>query len=175
MFELLLGPAKKLLEMGIETFRKSEDLKTLTVVVQDKILRETRYNLEIFQQLLRKKVDGSFSNPEEIRLALTEAIRASAFDELDNGCIPLSFLFPLDAGKEKWPKNPEKWGDVEKYLQHTESIKTQADLLERLYHRIFLLKTYGECGKIHGDLRYICFLLMALNNSLKGSQEVDDL
>ena len=171
MFELLLAPAKKLLEVGIDTFKKSEDLKTLTVVVQDKVLRETRFNLEIFEQILRKGKDGNYSNPDKIRLALIKAVRTNAFDELDSGNIPISFLFPRDAEKEKWPRNEERWGDVKKYLDWTGSIKTQSDLLERVYQRLMLLKTYAECGSIYGDLYYVRFLLMALRNTLIDAQE----
>lgn len=170
MLELLIGPAKKLLEMGIETFKKSEDMRTLTVVVQDKILRETRFNLEVFQQIVKRDKEGAFINSEEVRLALIKALRTTAFDELNNETIPVSLFFPYPVDKGKWPKDSRTWGKIEKYLEYTESVRTQADLLERLYHRLFLIKTFAECGKLQGDLNYICFLLMALLKSLKGVQ-----
>lgn len=170
MLELFIEPAKSLLRMGIDTFKKSEDMKTLTIVVQDRIQREVKFNLEVVQQIVKKDKNGDLANPEDVRLALVKSLRTRAFDELNNETIPVALFFSCHLDKEKWPRNPKTWGDVERYLKHTASDQTQADLLERLYHRMYLAKTYAECGKLQGDMDYMRFLLMALLTSLKSVQ-----
>ncbi len=166
MFDLLFGPAKMLIEKGMDHFKKSEELKNLTFVIKDKILRETRFNLEIVQQLLRRVE----AKEKGAQLALIKAIRTSAFDELDRGNIPISFLFPSGVDKGNWPKWCDKRVYEERYKKYTKSIDSQADLLERTYHRLYLLKTYAECGEVRGDIDYVCFLLQILRDSLKESE-----
>ena len=170
MLDLFIEPAKSLLRMGIDTFKTSEDMKTLTIVVQDRVQREVKFNLEVVQQIVKKDKNGELANPEDVRLALVKSLRTRAFDELNNETIPVSLFFACPLEREKWPKNPKTWGDVERYMKHTAADETLADLLERLYHRMYLAKTYADCGKLQGDMDYMRFLLMALLNSLKTVQ-----
>ncbi len=51
--------------MGIDTFKKSEDMKTLTIVVQDRIQREVKFNLEVVQQIVKKAKKATSPTPKK--------------------------------------------------------------------------------------------------------------
>lgn len=66
MVELLIRTCKKLLEMGIETFEKSKDMKTLTATVQYKIPHQTRSKFEVFQSSEKKTKTVPSSKSEHL-------------------------------------------------------------------------------------------------------------
>jgi hypothetical protein len=162
MWDILIEPAKTFIKGGLDAFRKSDEIKSLTLAIQDRIRREVRFNAAILDEI-NKDDNGQPKNPENVRLALVRSLRTNAFDDINNGLIPIVLFFSSELDKDKWPK----WKSKEKYLLYTHSDKMQVDLLERIYYRISLAKTFAECGKLQGNFDYIRFMLAALDVSLK--------
>jgi len=54
-------------------------------------------------------------------------------------------------------------------LLEVEDTLTEYDLLERIYHRIGLAKTFAECGQIQGNMDYIYFMLIGFEKSIIGT------
>ncbi|RZI41990.1 hypothetical protein EGT07_15410 [Herbaspirillum sp. HC18] len=165
MWELLVEPAKIFIKAGIDAFRKSDEIKNLTIAIQDRVRREARFNAAVLDEL-GKEEGGQPKNPEDVRVALVKSLKTVAFDDIDNGAIPISLFFSTKLDRDKWPN----WKNKDQYLKYTASDVTQIDLLERVYHRINLAKTFAECGKLQGNLDYIRFMLAALDVSIKSTQ-----
>lgn len=164
MWDILIEPAKTFIKGGLDAFRKSDEIKNLTLAIQDRIRREVRFNAAILDEINKGDNDGQPKNPDNVRLALVGSLKTNAFDDINNGLIPIALFFALELDKDKWPK----WKNKDQYLGYTKSDKAQVDLLERIYHRISLAKTFAGCEKLQGNLDYIRFMLAALDVSLKG-------
>lgn len=165
MWDLLVEPAKTFIKGGLDAFRKSDEIKNLTIAIQDRVRREARFNAAVLDEI-GKEENGQPKNSEDVRVALVGSLKTSAFDDVNNGPIPISLFFSLKLDRDKWPN----WKNKEQYLKYTASDVTQMDLLERIYHRISLAKTFAGCGKLQGNLDYIRFMLAALDVSIKSTQ-----
>jgi hypothetical protein len=165
MWDLLVEPAKTLIKGGIDAFRKSEEMKNLTIAVQDRVRREARFNATVLDEL-SKEDNGQAKHADDVKVALVKSLRTSAFDDINNGAIPISLFFAAKLEKEKWPH----WKNKEQYLEYTRSDETQFHLLERVYHRIHLAKTFAACGKLQGNMDYIRFMIAALDSAVKSTQ-----
>jgi hypothetical protein len=165
MWDLLVEPAKTFIKGGLDAFRKSDEFKNLTIAIQDRVRREARFNAAVLEEL-NKEENGQPKHPENVRVALVKSLRTEAFDDINNGAIPISLFFSLKLDRNKWPH----WKSKEKYLKYTASDVAQVNLLERIYHRINLAKTFAGCGKLQGNYDYIQFMLAALDASIKSTQ-----
>lgn len=168
MLDLLLEPAKIFVEKGLDFYKKTQEHKNLRVAVQDRIRREVRFNIALLTEFITEK-NGVAKHEETIRGGLIKSLRTSAFDDADSGILPLPLFFEDELANEIWPS---KGFDInkEKYKEWLKAVKTQYDLLERVYHRIRIAKTFAECGKIHGDLDYVRFMLIAFEKSIAASK-----
>lgn len=135
MWDLLVEPAKTFIKGGLDAFRKSDEIKNLTIAIQDRVRREARFNAAVLDEI-GKEDNGQPKNSEDVRVALVGSLKTSAFDDINNGPIPISLFFSLKLDRDKWPN----WKNKEQYLKYTVSDVTQVDLLERIYHRISLGK-----------------------------------
>ncbi len=165
MWDLLIEPTKAFIKGGLDAFRKSEEIKNLTMVIQDRIRREARFNAAVLDEICKEE-HGQPKNPMDVRVALVRSLRTHAFDDVNNGSIPLDLFFSASLNREQWPN----WRNKDQYMKYTASDAHQLDLLERVYHRINLAKTFAECGKLQGNLDYIRFMLAALDISIKSTQ-----
>jgi hypothetical protein len=164
MFDMLMEPTKKFVMGGIDAFRKSKEHQNLMIAVQDRIRREVRFNSAILQEF--KKHDKNTNAPKydkELRSALLKSLRTEAFDDMNQGMLPLALFFEGEIDKDVIFPN---WAKQERYLDWLRNVVTQYDLLERIYHRIRLVKTFAECGEIQGEMDYIHFMLIGLEKSI---------
>jgi hypothetical protein len=166
MWDLLIEPAKTFIKGGLDAFRKSDEIKNLTIAIQDRARREARFNAAVLDEIAKEDGNGQPKNPEDVRVALVGSLKTGAFDDINNGPIPISLFFSLPLERDKWPH----WKNKDMYLSYTSADVTQVDLLERVYHRISLAKTFAACGKLQGNLDYIRFMLSALDISIKSTQ-----
>jgi hypothetical protein len=159
MLEMLMEPTKKFIAGGIDAFRKSKEHQNLLIAVQDQIRREVRFNSALLQELKR----STHKDDMEVRIALIKSLRTEAFDNINQGMLPLGLFFEAELVKEDIFPN---WGKQDTYLGWLKYVITQYDLLERVYHRIRLAKTFADCGKTQGDMDYIHFMLIGFEKSI---------
>ncbi|MDM8557450.1 hypothetical protein [Candidatus Parabeggiatoa sp. HSG14] len=168
MLDLLLEPTKMFVKGGIDVFRRSKEHKNLLIVVQDRVRREVRFNSALLQEFNKcDKNKNTFKHDEQLRVALVKSLQTEAFDEVNKGVLPLALFFETELLKDEiWPKSATNWPEKEKYLGWLKNVNTQYDLLERVYHRIKLTKTFAECGKIQGNINYVYFMLIGFEKSI---------
>jgi len=167
MLDLLLEPTRVFVKGGIDVFRKSKEHQNLLIAVQDRIRREIRFNSALLQELGKyDRSKNAFKHDNDLRLALVRSLRTEAFEEVNKGVLPLKLFFESQLSEDIWPK---KWQDRDKYLGWLKNVITQYDLLERIYHRIGLAKTFAECGQIQGNMDYIYFMLIGFEKSIIGT------
>lgn len=168
MLDLLIEPAKIFFEKGIDAYRKTQEHKNLRVAVQDRIRREVRFNVALLNEFVTEK-NGTAKHEDAIRGGLIKSLRTMAFDDADSGIVPMTLFFDEELMTDVWPVRGFEAAQ-EKYKGWVKSLETQYDLLERTYHRIRIARTFAECGKVHGDIDYIRFLLIACEKSLVASK-----
>jgi len=163
MLDLLLEPTAMFVKSGLKAFRQSKEHHNLLIAVQDRIRREVKFNTAILQEFM--KYSGNNDPAEEnLCLALLKSLQTEAFDEINKGVLPLSIFFEQKSLESDFPNWPKK--ETTQYFKWMENIITQYDLLERIYHRIKLTKTFAECNRLQGNMKYIQFMLIGLQKSM---------
>lgn len=161
MLDMLVGPAKEFLKLGIEKYRKNKEFKNLKIAVQDRVRREVNFNLE----LLADYSEAKDEKDTDAAKVLLQALRTEAFDQLDAGVLPLILFFEEKLEQAIWSEPENK-----KFMQRVDKVKTQCDLVQRVYHRIRVSQTLAACGKERMDDKYMRFLLRALLESIKSTE-----
>lgn len=169
MIDLLLEPAKVFIAGGIEQFRKSQELKNLTVAVKDRLRREIQFNTAILDEAIKLRGKGRDGEDEEgtpgnddVIVALILSLRTQAFDAVNEGPIPVCLMISGPLDKSRWPSMRAK----EKYDGYLASTTTVEELLDRTYYRIHIVKTLASCGKLGFNLGYIRYMLICLRMAL---------
>lgn len=168
MLDLLLEPAKLFIEKGLDAYRKTKEHQNLRLAIQDRIRREIRYNQALLTEIVSQP-NNEHKHEEQIRLGLIRALRTDAFDDADSGIVPLGLFFEQTLPDSIWPTKGFE-AKKAKYLEWLTRVQTQYALLERAYHRIRIARAFAECGKIHGELSYIRFMLIGLEQSMTESE-----
>lgn len=168
MFDVLLEPAKIFVEKGLDAYRKTQEHKNLRIAMQDRIRREVRFNVALLNEYINQKKDGEAKHEKEIREGLIKSLRTTAFDDADAGVVPLTLFFEDKIGDDVWPQ--KGFDSKDKYKGYLKSVQTQYDLLERIYYRIRIAKTFADCGKIYGDMDYVRFMLVAFEKAIAASR-----
>jgi len=153
MWELLIDPAKSLITSGLEAFMRSAERRNLQLAVRDRILREVRFN----KALLSDIIDSPKMHADQER-ALIASLRTAAFDDLDSGLLPLAAFFEGPLNSEAWPMTFRK---AKTYRANLAQVNTLDSLLERVYHRIRIVKTMAAVTESGCDLAYIVYMLIA--------------
>ncbi len=166
MLELLTGPAKDFLKLGIDEFRKHKEYRNLIIAIQDRIRREVRFNIAVLDEVLKIKDDHRDGQYE----ALVRSLRTDGFDQIDSGMLPLKIFFGDEVAESVWPKGGFTEGEIKQYKSRLKGIETQYDLLERVYHRIRLAQTFVDLGTVKSDMKYVHFLLRAFKRSIASTE-----
>ncbi|MBE9561574.1 MAG: hypothetical protein IMF12_01745 [Proteobacteria bacterium] len=166
MLDLLLEPTAIFIKSGISAFRKSKEHHNLLIAVQDRIRREVKFNAAILQEFMKYSNDSS--KDEYLCLTLLKGLQTEAFDEINKGILPLSIFFEKKSLKSDFPNWQKK--DTEQYFKWMDSIETQYDLLERVYHRIKLAQTFAKGNRLQGNMRYIQFMLIGFQKSISNTE-----
>lgn len=163
---MLTDLAKILLEKGLNGVKKTIEDKKINEAFCEAILREVRYNENVVEELLRAK------NNDQVELSdnLTNLIETRVFDDICKSYIPLNYIFNKKiSGEIKLKTLREKRLKAGKSIEKMiESIKSEKELIQMLYHKMILLKNYTKINKriIATRLKNI-FALLRLYINLK--------
>jgi hypothetical protein len=156
ILELIMPLAQDAIKLGVDEVRKRADFKNLRLVLRERLHREVRLNVEIAEEL-------GIERPKAVL-----SLRTAAIEQLFDQPFPLRVLFDeefslaareLIVGKDRQNKT---------YERRIEGIKTEGDLIERLWIRVAVARLRAENGKSLGDVRYIERLFKGLEASLRG-------
>ena len=148
MLDMFLSPTLKLLfDYGFERFKSRKQVKTIRKVLSERLLREIKLNLEIFSDL---------KDEEEIAI---KAIDTSIIEAIFSQPIPLGLLFDNripDGDRE------DACQENQNYRNWMQTILTEADLIERVWHRLAIAKFRQSNNISKGDIKYLKQLLLLM-------------
>ena len=145
------------LQKGWDSLEKGSEAKKLRLAIRSRLARETRFNLEVFKGL---------DDPDKLSL-VAAACSIEAIDEICSLNIPISLFFDgeeLPEGVIEYLRGESvSNGNFKKW---TADIHNEVELVERVWHRLRILKVRYTQQVALGDLDYGRHLLQALLQSL---------
>ena len=171
VIDLILSATQTLITKGVEFFQKSEETKRLRLCVQDRLRRELRFNREILDELARMEEGKNRWDGRE-RRRLVKALNTAAIDAVDGGMIPSGLLLEGDLQPQSFFMSWKGSEAPAAYTVRVREVRTQAQLVERTYHRIRLYKLYGNSPERETDVQYLCFLVAKTLEALGQGQSV---
>lgn len=170
--DILTVELTELLKEGWSAYQKKESTKALQDCVHEAIRRELSFNAEILSELGRTKESGNEEFPcwaGDERLRLIRALRTKAFDSLESHLMPLKVFFNEPVTESE---HSDVFGikDEREYPAHYARVRyigTQAELLERTYHRLHFFKLYEEANGRKPSLTYMQYLVACALRSLR--------
>ena len=161
--EVLSGLVPTLFAKGLERWSSTKEAEWFKAAIRNRLLREVRLNLEIWKLFDRPK-----EIPDPSKLA--ELLSIQAFNEVCTLSLPLSELMgsePLGADVLRYLRMEEHPNPNKSYQNWVKTIETEVDLIERIWHRLHVLKARHQLGGELGDNAYLMHLLRGLDMSLK--------
>ena len=149
---LITGIISNLSNVGIEAWKEDKQFKTTRRILRERLSREMRYNAEIISII---ELDEN---------EIFEALELSALRELMFQPLPLDELFPLKLRRELW-KNVSSHKVKLKHRNFIKNITSEAELIERLWHRYSLAK-FKLTKELSSDLEYINSIIYLLHLNL---------
>jgi hypothetical protein len=145
--------AEKLLECGVEQLRKSTEFKNTKKAIRASVYRELRLNLELLEEVQKGTGDA------ELKKSIAEELEFSASNRLEESVLPWSLFFD---GKPPIIKTSDK--NIKNW---TKNLKSEADWIERTYHRLRILRARWRSGQVRKkeSEEYVRWLLKSLKTS----------
>ena len=149
MIGTILPSTISITEILIKLFQEGKESKELKTAIRDRLRREVSYNLAIFKLLQGKK--------KNILPVIISNLKTAAAEEL------VTLPFPVDKILDQELSDNTKAGlaynSNKNYAKWSENIKTEKDLLERLFLRMNVarIRVNHEAGT--GDIGYLKLLM----------------
>jgi len=172
MINILGQLLSKAIDMGVDVVTSNKQFKQLKQVVIEKTARELRFNSE----LLGERIPKSDLADEKVIDILIGSLSTDSFDELIKSSVPLIIIFDeyiLDANDWlAYQKTLKK--ESRQMLGWAKGIKSQAELIERIYHRTKIIKLFCTMNMRKGlvSIQYIKFLILAFQHFEKNKKSV---
>jgi hypothetical protein len=154
----LIGNALGIIvDKGMDHFMKSSELNLLKDAIAEKIRREMRFNNELLGAIIEYQKKNDLEKVSRI----IKVIDTSGFDSLDNSSIPLKAIFR--DSKIEWEIIYRDFKHGKGYRTWVKNIDNVPLLVERIYHRLKIIKAFENIGLLKGQssLRYVIFLIRA--------------
>lgn len=147
IFTPIIGDlVKTLMGKGVNKLEEDEQISTLRMLLRERVRREARFNREILDDA---KLDLN------VRI---QKLDTRALEYVCNQAIPLAVLFNGELNNLKMDIFA---GENQQHKMHFLMLKTEADLVERLFHRIKVAQLRVNEGISPGDVSYLKKLNMA--------------
>lgn len=152
MFTPVIGElVKALVGKGVSKIEDDKQVSTLRMLLRERVRREARLNREILEDA---KLDL------KVRI---QKLETAALEYVCSQAIPLAVLFNGELNEAKMAVFA---GDSEKHKMHFLMLQTEADLVERLFHRIKLAQLRVNENVSPGDISYLKKLNMATRSAM---------
>lgn len=152
MFTPVIGElVKALVGKGVSKIEDNEQVSTLRMLLRERVRREARLNREILEDT---KLDL------KVRI---QKLETAALEYVYSQAIPLAVLFNAELNEAMMAIFA---GDSERHKMHFLLLKTEADLVERLFHRIKLAQLRVNENVSPGDVSYLKKLNMATRSAM---------
>ncbi|MDD2546294.1 MAG: hypothetical protein PHI55_08435 [Burkholderiaceae bacterium] len=162
MIELFSGMAPALISLGLEKWGTAKEARLLRAAIRDRLHREVKLNLEVWKL---------YDKAEQPAIDLADLVSVAAFNEVCSLNLPLwavladrPALSPTVQGHLQQTGNAQRNGN---YVRLTADIATEIDLIERIWHRLRVLKARHSLDGSLGDCAYLMHLHAALDLHLR--------
>lgn len=160
MLELFSGVFSNLISKGLETWSEAKETELLRAAIRSRLHREVKLNLEIWK-LVRKEAEN---------VVLADLVSSDAFSEICSLNLPLDALLgrdPLPLEVFQLLQQYQNTSANQNYINWAKEIQTEIDLIERIWHRLRVLKVRKELNGSMGDTGYLFHLHAALEICLR--------
>ena len=163
--EMLDSTISVIISKLFDSNQDAKDNDKLIKSVKESILRELRFNRELFKEMEKNTKD---------RLNIIKYLKTNNFDRLEENYIPLTLFFnskETSIFKEIISENSQKITN-KNYLKWIANCNTAYLLIEKIYHRIKILKVLEKNNIIKNktSLGYTKFLLMLTDKILQSEK-----
>lgn len=160
MLEQLLSRAVNLfISDGIRAFEKDRAANCLRESMAERINREIRFNYELLG-VRKKKV---LTDSTKIK-TIIDSTTTSAFDAINDTGIPMTLISDKKITENDWQSMHNKYKVHNKsYSRWTKNITSTSMLLERIYHRLKIVKILNSLDivKNEASIAYLSYLMRA--------------
>ncbi|MBN1241364.1 MAG: hypothetical protein JXA15_01505 [Spirochaetales bacterium] len=156
MADLFTEPVRIFLEKGLEALERSSKFGDLKRSVAERVRREAAFDREIFQATATAGADGA-----RVR-ALLATLEDGEFRAACSSPIPLARLLPRRLDRNAWPERFRSG----RFAARTAADRSQADLAERAFRRVKLMRNPALAEGANFDYAYARDLMAALEREL---------
>lgn len=161
MIDKLIAPygdmLTKLIDIGIDKWKESQQFKTVVAVARESLLREIKLNIALIDEIEKCKDEDS-----NLIQMVVKHLSTDAFENLVVAGIPLGKMFNEEL-------TPEFWGRFdlnERDSNNVANLKDVSELIDRTYHRLIVYKIRVELGVDRTRFDYFKKLLRASEAAL---------
>jgi len=133
----------KLSDQAVESFKSAKEFKQIQSVANERISRELFWNNECL----------SYAD-NNVNLSYLGLIRTTAFDELVSTGVPLDLIFSQTIDFSGDGEAIGKHQPPRAYAVRLKEIKNLSMLIDRTYHRLWMLQKRCELNLAKGDVAY---------------------
>ncbi|MBP7096691.1 MAG: hypothetical protein KBC36_11460 [Spirochaetia bacterium] len=156
MADLFAEPVRIFLEKGLEALERSSKFGDLKRSVAERVRREAAFDREVLQALVAAGKDRVRAG------ALSATLEDAEFRAACGSPIPLARLLPRKLDRDAWPARFRSG----RFAARTAADRTEADLAERAFRRIKLMRTPALADGANFDYAYARDLMAALELEL---------
>jgi len=156
MADLFTEPVRIFLEKGLEALERSSKFGDLARSVAERLRREAAFDRAVLEALATGGVDGARAR------ALLATLEDAEFRAACGSPIPLARLLPRKLDRDAWPERFRSG----RFRARTQADRTQADLAERAFRRIKLMRNPALADGARFDYAYARDLMAALDGEL---------
>jgi len=144
---------EKLSDEAIDNYKSAKEFQRVKAIANERISRELFWNNECLSYASTNQGEGHL-----------HLVRTSAFDELVSTGVPLDLIFekPLDFSPNAI--NELEFQPPKEYAPRLKGIKSLSMLIDRTYHRLWMLQKRRELGIAGTDIAYVRALVRLTNN-----------
>lgn len=154
------------IDKGIALIKDNHEFNRLKDAINARIARELRFNSELLETIIRYK---KLKN-EKLISTLTGSLQTTAFDSINDSSIPLTLFSGESEIKPKdWSSIREKFPyPSSNFVKWSVTINNPTDLIERIYHRIKIIKLFAsiDISKNQQSIKYVLFLISAYRQGI---------
>jgi hypothetical protein len=156
MADLFTEPVRIFLEKGLEALERSAKFGDLKRSIAERVRREAAFDRDVLAALIAAEKDAERSRD------LVAKLEDAEFRAACSSPIPLARLLPRKLDRDAWPQRLRSG----RFRARTAADRAQADLAERAFRRVKLLRSLLAPGAANFDLAYARDLMAALELEL---------
>jgi hypothetical protein len=168
MLETIFSVAwEHLVKKGVESLKHDRDFVNSRSAIRDAVLRELKFNKALINEYMRQ-LSSVANNSEQFATKtkeygtfakeLANELDFSAFSKLEDSFMPIELYFSGSVDLTT------RWAEDKAHKSWAASIKSETELIERIYHRLKILRARWRSHQptAYNSITYIEWLITQL-------------